>query len=128
MSEITPPMNKTVLIIEDHILNLEMAKELLQVAGFQTIEALNAEAGIQLARERQPDLILMDLHLPGISGFEACEIIKSDPSIPNSVIIGFTALASTEAQVQALKAGCRGVISKPINVDCFAETVAKFLP
>lgn len=119
---------ETILIIEDNQLNLDMARDLLKRAGFQTLEAEDAHTGIRLAKEKQPNLILMDMHLPIINGYEASKLLKTDPVTQNIPIVGFTALAMEEDQKKAIEHGCLGVIAKPINVDRFAEMVTAYLP
>lgn len=116
-----------ILIVEDNEMSMKMAKTLLQVAGYDTLEADNADLGIRLAREHHPNLILMDMHLPQKSGYEASQELKSDPETGNIPIIAFTALAMREEQQRALAHGCAGVISKPIDIRHFAQTVAEFL-
>jgi signal transduction histidine kinase len=117
----------TVLIIEDNLPNLMMAKELLEVAGYQTLEAEEAEKGMALARQYQPDLILMDMHLPICNGYEASRLLKCDPQTQDITIVAFTAMAMEDEKEKALRHGCSGVISKPIDVDHFAETIAGFI-
>jgi CheY-like chemotaxis protein len=114
----------TVLIIEDNQMNMDMAKELLEFAGFQTLEAEDAEKGIELAQTHIPDLILLDLHLPVINGFE---MIKAMPRIQHVPIVAFTALAMESDHHQALANGCISVINKPINVDLFVDTIAHII-
>lgn len=117
----------TVLIIEDNISNMMMAKDLLEMAGFKTLQAENADIGVKLAREQHPDLILMDMHLPIMDGYEASRILKSDPETQDIVIVGFTALAMEEEKEKAFAHGCSGIISKPIEVDHFTDTIAGFI-
>jgi CheY-like chemotaxis protein len=118
---------QVILLIEDNELNLDMAKSLLQNAGFHTLEAEDAANGIRIARECQPDLILMDIHLPIMNGYEACRIIKSEPLIASIPIVAFTAHAMEEEAQKALDYGCSGIISKPIDVDQFPKQIAGFL-
>ena len=117
----------TILIVEDNELNIEMAKELLEEVGFQTLEAEDADASIKLAKQEHPDLILMDIYLPGQNGYEASRTLKSDPETQDIPIVAFSALAMQKDRQRAEAAGCIGVISKPIDVDTFALTVASFL-
>ena len=119
--------NGTILIVEDNEMSLEMAKNLLQRAGFNTLEAPNADRGIHLAREYHPNLILMDMHLPLKSGYEASLELKADFNTRHIPIVAFTALAMAEEQQRAIAHGCTGVISKPINIKQFAQTVECFL-
>lgn len=117
----------TILIVEDNELSLEMAKILLQAAGYKTLEATNAEAGIHLAKEHLPALILMDMHLPVKSGYEATRELKTIPETEHIPIVAFTALAMEEEQKRALAYGCAGVINKPIDIQNFADTVGSFI-
>lgn len=121
-------IKETILIIEDNQLNLDMARDLLERAGFLTLEAEDADKGIRLAKEKQPNLILMDMHLPILNGYEASKILKADLKTQDIPIVGFTALAMKEDEKKAIEYGCMGVIAKPINVDRFAEMVAAYLP
>ncbi len=116
-----------ILVIEDNRLNFDMACELLDLAGFETFFAEDAINGIKTARDVHPDLILMDLHMPYTDGFTATQTIKSDPDLKAIPIVAFTALAMREEQEKALAVGCSGVISKPIDVSHFAETVEDYL-
>lgn len=117
----------TVLIVEDNELSLKMARSLLQNEGYKTLEASNADAGIRLARDHQPNLILMDMHLPVKSGYEASQELKKIPETRDIPIVAFTALAMEEEQKRALDQGCSGVISKPINIRNFAQSVETFM-
>lgn len=125
------PMTKAkkgkVLVIEDNLLNLDMACELLQYGGFDTYQAEDGETGIRMARQVQPDLILMDLHMPKQDGFATTRQIKSDPTLKDIPIVAFTALAMREDQEKALAAGCSGVICKPIDVSHFSETISRYM-
>jgi CheY-like chemotaxis protein len=117
----------TVLIIEDNILNLDMACELLEMDGFSTLRAEDSFDGIRLARKNHPDLILMDLHLPFQDGFVTTKTLKMDPDLKDIPIVAFTALAMREDQEKAINHGCSGIISKPIDVNSFAKTIEGFL-
>jgi signal transduction histidine kinase/ActR/RegA family two-component response regulator len=117
----------TVLIIEDNLPNMMMAQELLEIAGYQTLQAEDADKGIALARQHRPDLILMDMHLPIRNGYEASRILKSDPQTQDITIVAFTAMAMDDEKEKAINHGCSGVISKPIDVDHFAETISGFI-
>jgi signal transduction histidine kinase len=121
------PRKETILIIEDNPYNLDIAAELLEDAGFEVLRAEEAATGLRLAREHHPTAILMDLHLPIMDGYEACEIIKSDPKLKDIIIIAFTALVRKEEQDRALACGCMGIIVKPIEITQFANTVKYFI-
>lgn len=122
-----PNTKDTILIIEDNRYNLDIAAELLENAGFEVLRAEEAHTGLKLAREHLPTAILMDLHLPIMDGYEACQIIKSDPDLMDITVIAFTALARQEEKDRAIAAGCIGVIVKPIEVTQFANTVEYFI-
>ncbi len=117
----------TILIVEDNQLNSEMIKELLEEVGYETLEAPSADASLRLAKQKHPDLILMDIYMPGKNGYEATRSLKSDPETQDIPILAFTALAMEKDRERAKAAGCIGVISKPIDVDTFAATVTSYL-
>ncbi len=117
----------TVLVIEDNLLNLDMACELLEMAGFRAYQAMDALTGIRMAKDLMPDIILMDLHMPQTDGFVATQMIKNEPNLKEIPIVAFTALAMQEDQEKAIISGCSGVISKPIDINSFAQTVGGYL-
>jgi CheY-like chemotaxis protein len=117
----------TILIVEDNTLNSEMIKELLEEVGYETLEAQDADAGLRQAKQKHPDLILMDIYMPGKNGYEATRSLKSDPETQDIPILAFTALAMEKDRQRAEAAGCIGVISKPIDVDTFASKVTSYL-
>jgi len=119
--------NKTVLVIEDNEMNMKLARSLLQIGKYSVLEAVDAEAGIQLAREHHPDLILMDIQLPGMDGLAATREIKNDPAVKDISIVALTSYAMQGDEEKARDAGCAGYISKPIDTRSFLETVGKFL-
>jgi len=116
-----------ILIIEDNLLNLELATDLLEVHGYLVFKAQNAETGLRLARAAAPDLILMDLSLPGMDGLQATKALKSDPATRHLPVIALTAHAMKGDQEVALKAQCDGYLAKPIDTRSFAETIASFI-
>ena len=116
--------NELVLIVEDNDKNRKLVRDVLQVKGYQTMETDNAEEGIRLARERQPVLILMDLHLPGIDGIEALERLRRDPGTKRIPVIAVTASAMTEDNQKIIAAGFDGLQTKPIHVKEFLRVVA----
>ena len=117
----------TILVVEDNPMNLEIATDLLEVAGYTPIAAEDAEAAIKQVKGASPDLILLDLHLPGKDGYETCRLIQAMPEYRGAPIIAFTALAMADDHKKAYESGCMGIISKPIDVEKFASTVAGFL-
>jgi two-component system cell cycle response regulator DivK len=113
----------TILIIEDNEKNLKLVRDVLQVKGYQTLEARNAEDGIALARARPPDLVLMDIQLPGISGIEAIGRLRSDRSTAGIPVVAVTASVMQHDLKQITDAGFDGYVAKPINLKNFLETV-----
>ena len=118
---------KTVLVIEDNALNMKLVRSLLSIGKYGMIEAMDAESGIKIAREKRPNLILMDIQLPGMDGLDATRIIKSDPTLKDVTIIALTSHAMDGDEGRAKEAGCDGYISKPIDTKAFLKTVDKHL-
>ena len=118
---------KTILVIEDNELNMKLVKELISIGKYRMLEANDAESGIQQIREQRPDLVLMDIQLPGMDGLSATKIIKEDPALKDIPIIGLTSYAMQGDEEKALAAGCTGYITKPIDTRKFLETVSEYL-
>jgi CheY-like chemotaxis protein len=116
-----------ILIIEDNLLNLELATDLLEAGGFVVSSAQTAEAGLWLARELLPDLVLMDFSLPGMDGLSATKKLKADPATGHLTVVALTANAMKGDEETALNAGCDGYLTKPIDTRTFLATVAKFI-
>ena len=116
-----------ILIVEDNPMNLEMATDLLEAAGYVVIQAGTAEDGIELARAESPDLILMDISLPGMDGLEATGVLKQDPATKGITVIAMTAHAMRGDEEKAVAAGCSGYITKPIDTREFPKAVARFI-
>jgi CheY-like chemotaxis protein len=119
--------DRTVLVIEDNALNMKLVRSLLKMGKYNVIEAVDAETGIQLAREYKPNLILMDIQLPGMDGLHATMIIKEDPSLKDIKVVALTSYAMEGDDKKARKAGCDGYIVKPIDTKEFLKTVDQFL-
>jgi two-component system cell cycle response regulator len=119
--------SKRVLIIDDHPVNLELAKVLLVLEGYEVHTAGDAEAALLLLPELRPDLILMDVQLPGMDGLELARRVKADPRLHNARIVALTAYAMKGDEEKALAAGCDGYLSKPIDTRTFPKMVASFL-
>ena len=117
----------TILIVEDNEKNMKLARDVLQAKGYATLEATTGEEGVQLAIEKKPDLVLMDIQLPGIDGIEALRQVRADPACAAIPIVAFTAsvMQSDRSQIQA--AGFDGFLSKPINLKEFLETIKRLL-
>lgn len=116
-----------ILIIEDNLMNFEMARELLENAGHDISAADNANDGIKLAKLKNPDLILMDLSLPEMDGLEATKVLKQDPLSESIPVVAFTAMAMESDREKAQEAGCVGFISKPVEISAFVKEVEKYL-
>jgi two-component system, cell cycle response regulator DivK len=113
-----------VLVVEDNPANMTLATFLLENAGHQVLPANDAEIGITIAREQQPDLVLMDIQLPGMDGLHATAILKGDELTRRIPIIALTALAMKGDEERILAAGCDGYVAKPLAYKEFLATVA----
>jgi len=119
--------DEKVLVIDDEPLNRELAKDLLEVAGYVVYEATDANEAIQKAREEKFDIILMDIQLPGMDGLTATKIIKEDSINKDTPIVALTAYAMKGDKEKIEAAGCDGYLTKPINTKEFVQSVAGFL-
>ena len=118
---------KKILIIEDNLLNLELATDLLEANGFTVSSAQTAEEGLRMAHELLPDLVLMDFSLPGMDGLTATKNLKADPATRQISVVGLTANAMKGDEELALNAGCDGYLTKPIDTRTFIAAVNKFI-
>ena len=118
---------KTILVVEDNKLNMKLVKGLIKIGNYRMLEAIDAESGIELIREQRPDLVLMDIQLPGMDGLSATKIIKEDPELKDTPIVALTSYAMQGDKEKALAAGCTGYITKPIDTRKFLETVSQYL-
>ena len=116
-----------ILIIEDNEKNRRLVRDVLQFKGYQTIESETGEEGVELARSRQPALVLMDIQLPGIDGITALKQLRDDPATCAIRVMAVTASAMTQDRQTILAAGFDGYQSKPINVKTFLEAVQELL-
>ena len=114
---------KTILIVEDNEKNMKLLRDVRGHRGYQTLEAVTGEDGVDLAREHQPDLILMDVQLPGISGIEAFELLAADPDTRGIPVVAVTASAMQEEREHIESVGFAGYQSKPIQVKPFMSYV-----
>ena len=114
----------TVLVVEDNPTNMTLAMFLLQSVGHTVLSATDAEAGLTLARAEGPDLILMDIQLPGMDGLEATALLKADEATAAIPVIALTALAMKGDEERIRAAGCDGYIAKPMRYQEFLATVA----
>jgi two-component system cell cycle response regulator DivK len=114
-----------ILIVEDNDKNLKLVRDLLQFKGYRTLEAETAEDGFQLAQDHQPDLILMDIQLPGTDGTTALHWLRAEPLTAAIPVVALTAFAMKNDRQHFLDAGFDGYLDKPINVKTFPEQVAQ---
>ena len=117
----------TILIIEDNLTNRKLTTFLVESAGHTVLCAEDAETGITVAREQRPDLILMDIQLPGMDGLQATALLKQDTATRAIPVIALTALAMKGDEQKIRNGGCDGYIAKPISVASFLQTVSRFL-
>jgi two-component system cell cycle response regulator DivK len=118
---------RTVLIVEDNELNMKLFHDLLTAHGYRTIQTRNGLDALAIARNHRPDLILMDIQLPEVSGLEVTKWIKDDDDIRHIPIIAVTAFAMKGDEERIRSGGCEAYISKPISVMTFLETVRRFI-
>jgi two-component system cell cycle response regulator DivK len=115
-----------ILIVEDNEKNLKLVRDVLQFKGYQTIEAMTGTEGVRLARERRPDLVLMDIQLPDINGVTALAQLRADAATKNMLVIAVSASVMPDDQQRIMASGFDAYITKPINVKSFIETVEQF--
>jgi CheY-like chemotaxis protein len=120
-------VGKTILIVEDNKLNRKLLEIVLQPHGCRLLCAIDGVEAIQIATREQPDLILMDMHLPKVSGYDATKILKAQPETAHISIVALTAQAMEDQRQQALTAGCDDFISKPIDTRAFPDQVREYL-
>ena len=116
--------NELILIIEDNEPNRRLARDLLQVHGYRTIEAETAEHGIAVAAEQRPDLVVMDIHLPGIGGIEALARLRAETATRTVPVLAFTASVMAQDRSEIMAAGFDAFVSKPLDLEAFVQTVA----
>jgi two-component system cell cycle response regulator DivK len=122
-----PAAARRILIVEDNELNLKLLHDILEVHGYATITTREGREAVTLAQTIHPDLILLDLQLPDISGYDAAGQLKADPQTRPIPVIAVTAFAMAGDEAKALAAGCDAYVSKPIVLRDFLELVAKYL-
>ena len=120
-------VQRSVLIVEDNELNMKLFHDLLAAHGYRTIQTRNGLEALELARTHRPDLILMDIQLPEVSGLEVTKWIKEDDELRNIPVIAVTAFAMKGDEERIRSGGCEAYISKPISVMTFLETVHRFV-
>ena len=121
-------MTRRILVVEDQPDNRRIIRDLLTSAGYQLIEAEDGEAGVRLAGEHRPDLILMDIQLPVLDGYEATRRIKGDPELRSIPIVVVTSYALSGDDEKARAAGCDAYVAKPFSPRHLLATVRQFLP
>ena len=112
-----------ILIVEDNEKNMKLVRDVLQVHGYKTVEAVTGEDGVRLAHEHKPDLILMDIQLPGINGIEALRQLRADPATASIPIIAVTASVMQQDRKMITEAGFDAYVGKPLNLKEFREAV-----
>ena len=120
-------MSKKLLIVEDNDLNLKLFRDLLEANGYATFETKEGIEAISMTRNIQPDLIVMDIQLPEISGLDITRKIKADRDISHIPVIAVTAFAMKDDEEKIMAAGCEAYLSKPIGIDDFLSTIRRFL-
>lgn len=116
-----------ILVVDDDPYNLKLFVEILEAGGYEVINASNGESGVRAAREHHPDLILLDIQMPVMTGTEACKILKSDPETKDIPVIALTAYAMAGDREHFLSLGFDGYIPKPIDLTEFLKTVGEYL-
>ena len=120
-------MASTILVIEDNHKNMKLVRLLLQMGDYRVLEAEDAEKGIEIARQDRPDLILMDIQLPGMDGLQATAIIKADPQLADIPVVALTSYAMEGDKACALAAGCDGYLTKPIDTETFLDVIGTYI-
>ncbi|QTA93121.1 response regulator [Desulfonema magnum] len=120
-------MKKIILIAEDNPVNLKLVRDILQVSGYVTLEATNGRQATEFARLYSPHMILMDIRMPVMDGFEATKILKADPKTRNIPVIALTSFAMKGDEEKIYEAGCDGYLTKPLDTRKFLKKVAEYL-
>ena len=119
--------SRTILIVEDNELNMKLWNDVLEAQGYSLLKTAFGAEALRIAREHQPHLILLDIRLPDISGYDVARRLKGDETTRSIPVIALTAFAQTEHQREALASGCDGYISKPVNVLNFLQTIKTWI-
>jgi two-component system, cell cycle response regulator DivK len=120
-------MPKTVMIVEDNELNMKLFRDLLEAHGYHTVGTRDGIDALDLARKHRPDLVLMDIQLPEVSGLEVTRWLKEDPELKAIPVVAVTAFAMKSDEERIRQGGCEAYLSKPISVAKFIETVRRFI-
>jgi len=126
MSQAVNGKAKTVLVVEDNELNMKLFHDLLEAHGYNILQTKDGIEALRIAREHRPDLILMDIQLPEVSGLEVTRWIKEDDSLKQIPVVAVTAFAMKGDEEKIRDGGCEAYISKPISVTHFLQTVQRF--
>lgn len=118
---------KTILVVEDNPLNMELVVDTLELHHYTVLQAFDAETGIQMAMTHRPDLILMDIQLPGMDGLTATRKLKEHPVLEAIPVLALTAYAMKGDEEEAIKAGCSGYLSKPFRLRSLLELIGQYL-
>ncbi len=121
-------MSPRVLVVEDNPVNLELVVALLEEQGCRVLTAQTADAGLRLIATERPDLVLMDVQLPDMTGYDATRSLKADPATAAIPVIAITAQAMRGDEAKAREAGCDGYLTKPVNTRAFRQMLRRFIP
>ena len=121
-------MSKLILIVEDDPKSLKLTRDLLQVSGYETIEATDGKQGVELAKAKKPDLILMDIMMPKMDGYNACHAIKADEATRRIPVVMLTAVGYELNEELAKRLGANGYITKPFDHQKLLDVISQFLP
>jgi two-component system cell cycle response regulator DivK len=122
-----PKMTKTVLVVEDNELNMKLFNDLLEAHGIATVQTRNGHDVLEIARREKPDMILMDIQLPEVSGLDITKWLKNDEELKHIPVIAVTAFAMKGDEQKIREGGCEDYISKPISVTHFMNVISKYL-
>ncbi|MDA3831976.1 MAG: response regulator [Spirochaetales bacterium] len=120
-------MDRVILIVEDDHRNLKLIRDLLQIRGYTTLEATDGKQGVDMARAKMPDLILMDIQMPIMDGFKATSILKADPVTKSITIVALTASAMQGDREKCIEAGFNDYITKPLDTRAFMTKIKEYL-
>jgi len=120
-------VSATVLYIEDNLENRILVRRILLAEGYEILEADSAAAGLELAQNRKPQLVLVDINMPHLDGLSLASIMKADPALQSIPVVALTANVMKGDRERTLAAGCDGYIQKPIDVDFFPRQIARFM-
>lgn len=120
-------MDKIILIVEDEKKNMKLLRDVLRYSGYKTLEATNGQMGIEYAKEKKPDIILMDIQLPIIDGIQATKILKEDKTTKDIPILVISAFAMIEDKKLATEAGCDGFLTKPVDIKKLVENIEEYI-